>query len=304
MSHSKLIRRTLAVILFFLSTIFLSFLLSFFDSKEAINFGFGAFYSSADLPFYVLLVYFLLIFSLVIISTIFSQTNQFLIQSSNLDERAVSIRQQTKQNIFFPLIAITVGWIIFHYANLNLHFLSGFTGGFENYWTNYSIIFVIVPVLVFPFVYGLWVDDERDLINPYSTIKSFLSNASKISLVFGLIISLFSFISVSALRTGSFLPGYIFEKTKLTISGDAMYKIKLNSSIGRVDTIGNNANMSRFQATSFGNVNNLDGNSIQMFPSQISYSFDDSVDSTGKEGELHIFNDYRFPNNRFYFWNA
>lgn len=295
MTLSKLIRRTLAAILFFLSTIILSLLLSFFDSKEAINFGFGAFYSSADLPFYVLIVYILTILVLILISIIFSQTNQFLVQSSNLDERAVSIRQQTKQNIFYPLIAITVGWILFHFANFNLNFMDDFTGGFEPYWSTFGVMFVIVPILTFPFVYGLWVDNETQLINPYFTLRSFSINVTRTLAVFLVIFSLFSYVSFLALGKESFLPNYYFEKTKLTISGDAKFRIILNSPEGMVHPVGNNANLSRFQATSFGDINMQDGKTLQYFPSKISYSLEAGIDSTGTGGEMHIFNDYRFP---------
>jgi hypothetical protein len=286
MSLSKLIRRTLAAILFSLSTILSLYSINFLDTNESF---FRITYTD-DWGIYVTALYLIFIIFLIILSIFWSQTNQILVQSTKGDERIEQIRQQTIQGILFPLVVLTSGWLLLHFAISNTGFFNIFLNLFPvfNTWTFFGSYFVVVPVITFPFVYGLWIDKEKELLNPYFTISHFFKNSSK--LIAALLVFLIGFSSVaySFLSNPVYVPTYYFDKSELSLMGDSNFEIVLNSPQGTIDASGNITNLSKLNISSFGEVNRT-GNTINFYSLTDPYTMSNSNDDTGREGSVHVF---------------
>jgi hypothetical protein len=286
MFTSKFIRRSLAAILFFLTTIFLLYSINFLDTNES----FFRITHTDDWGIYVTVIYLFLIIFLIFLSIFWSQTNQILALSNKGDERIEYIKQQTIRGILFPLVALTLGWLLLHFAISNTSIFYNFLNLFPvlNTWTFFGGYFVVVPVITFPFVYGLWVDNEKELLNSYFTLPYFFKNSSK--LIVSLLVFLigFSTVAYSFLSNQVYVPTYYFDKSELSLMGDSNFEIILNSPQSTIDASGNTTNLSKLNISSFGEVNRT-GNTINFFSLTDPYTMSNSNDDTGREGSVHVF---------------
>jgi hypothetical protein len=298
MSHSKLIRRTLATILFFLSTIFLLYSINFLDTNESF---FRIIYTD-DWGIYVTAIYLFLIIFLIFLSIFWSQTNQILALSKKGDERIEYIKQQTIQGILFPLVALTIGWLLLHFAISNTPIFYNFLNLFPvlNTWAFFGGYFVVIPVITFPFVYGLWVDNEKELLNSYFTLPYFFKNSSKLIACLLVFLIGFSSVAYSFLSNQVYVPTYYFDKSELSLMGDSNFEIVLNSPQSTIDASGNTTNLSKLNISGFGDPNKTK-NTINFFSLNDPYTLSNPIDDTGKEGSMHVFSGRKLETTNYLF---
>jgi hypothetical protein len=227
---STIIRRTLAAILFFNSTIGIILFFGSLDNKSSlINVLIN---DTIDTPVYLVLLYIAVNMTLVITSSLISQNTLFLLSNKNLDERGERIKNQIILKSLPFITTTTCLWlIIMYFVENGFSFVDPESGILSDFWIKNATYFVILPILTIPFCIALWIDNEKQLWNPFLSTKQFLGYFSKIISVCLLLISLFGLISYSSLTMERYVD-ITFNKNKLNLSGThAKFKIIIDPTI-------------------------------------------------------------------------
>ena len=194
-TKSILLRRTLASILFFNSTIGVLLLLP----KNPLTYS--LWFSSPDTPVYVMIIFLILNLALLLSGFLFSQNMQFLITFRGLDERAQSIKKDIILKSFPGVLIILVSWLFLQYLMISevLYQYGSPMIILDDYWNKLAGYFAFVPVLVFPFIVSLWTDKDTQIKNPYISLKLFCLKSLQVALVFCLISTMFGTVAMSKL---------------------------------------------------------------------------------------------------------
>ncbi|MBC7406547.1 MAG: hypothetical protein H7230_03715 [Candidatus Parcubacteria bacterium] len=248
-TKSILLRRTLATILFFNSTIGVLLLLPKSPLSEKF---FGL---SPDTPVYAMAIFLVLNLILLLSGFLFSQNMQFLMTFRGLDERAQSIKKDIILKSFPGVLIILVGWLFLQYLMISeMKYQDGSPMiTLDDYWNKLAGYFAFVPVLVFPYIVCLWTDKDTQIKNPYISLKLFCLNSLQVALVFCLISTMFGTVAMSKLL--QYNSNYReFNKSNIYLRGDTNFEIAINPDleVDSFEVVSNNFSIAQMDIYAFG----------------------------------------------------
>ena len=294
-TKSILLRRTLAIILFFNSTIGVLLLLP----KNPLTYS--LWYSSPDTPVYVMIIFLILNLALLLSGFLFSQNMQFLITFRGLDERAQSIKKDIILKSFPGALIILVSWLFLQYLMVSQLIYRGENAiiTLDDYWNKLAGYFVFVPVLLYPFVVALWNDKEIKITNPFLSLKTFTLSIVKVIFTFVFIGSIFATIGIITLKQPR--TNYQeFNKSEIYLQGDINFEITIDPALD-VDSLGVASNIfshDQMMIDVFGEFKDSDnGFKIDSSYASLNYNAHNNDRSylTDPKGSLYFVAGYRWP---------
>ncbi len=247
--NSILTRRILASILFLASTFGVILFLPHNPIIQRLWVG------NSDTAVYALIIFLMLIIVLALIGLLISQNIHFVITSKDQDERSQTIKKDIILKSFSGIFIILIVWFRAQYL-FTFDSIFAISGTYrlarDMYWNGLGGYFVLVPIMIFPFVVALWNDTETKLINPFLNYENFIISSSQIILVPLIIGYTFGSVAISDLQMSYPIEYYMENKSEISLLGDSNFEIIINPQEPEMVTSNNATQFYKGQITTVG----------------------------------------------------